>query len=203
MSWVRCFGATLENPSPRELTFVSSVEWILWVLSDSCFECPLSKLVNFPAKPEKVRARHCQIYIGLHNGYNALSCDVPVLAHFIASIGLSHCCRIRGSLKTFKRFWCNIRYCKWASKKLYRLRWWHCLRCWLMPDVLFQLCTLKKDWRFLPHQQSDESEETDEIRKIKKVQSFFRGWLCRRRWKQIVEEYIKSPHAESMRIRNR
>lgn len=34
------------------------------------------------------------------------------------------------------------------------------------------------------------------------VQSFFRGWLCRRRWKQIVEEYIKSPHAESMRKRN-
>ncbi|XP_055550871.1 ras-specific guanine nucleotide-releasing factor 2-like isoform X3 [Wyeomyia smithii] len=41
-----------------------------------------------------------------------------------------------------------------------------------------------------------------ELRKIKKVQSFFRGWLCRRRWKQIVEEYIRSPHAESMRKRN-
>ncbi|PNF17447.1 hypothetical protein B7P43_G00361 [Cryptotermes secundus] len=41
-----------------------------------------------------------------------------------------------------------------------------------------------------------------ELRKIKKVQSFFRGWLCRRRWKQIVEQYIKSPHAESMRKRN-
>lgn len=35
-----------------------------------------------------------------------------------------------------------------------------------------------------------------------KVQSFFRGWLCRRRWKQIVEEYIRSDHAESMRRRN-
>lgn len=45
-------------------------------------------------------------------------------------------------------------------------------------------------------------EDTIELRKIKKVQSFFRGWLCRRRWKQIVEEYIKSPHAESMRKRN-
>ncbi|KAK3920513.1 Ras-specific guanine nucleotide-releasing factor 2 [Frankliniella fusca] len=44
--------------------------------------------------------------------------------------------------------------------------------------------------------------ETIELRKIKKVQSFFRGWLCRRRWKQIVEQYIKSPHAESMRKRN-
>ncbi|XP_043515989.1 ras-specific guanine nucleotide-releasing factor 2-like isoform X4 [Frieseomelitta varia] len=41
-----------------------------------------------------------------------------------------------------------------------------------------------------------------EVQKIKKVQSFLRGWLCRRRWKQIVEQYIKSPHAESMRKRN-
>lgn len=45
-------------------------------------------------------------------------------------------------------------------------------------------------------------QDSAELRKIKKVQSFFRGWLCRRRWKQIVEEYIKSPHAESMRKRN-
>ena len=49
---------------------------------------------------------------------------------------------------------------------------------------------------------SGHMHEEDELRKIKKVQSFFRGWLCRRRWKQIVEEYIKSPHAESMRKRN-
>jgi hypothetical protein len=47
------------------------------------------------------------------------------------------------------------------------------------------------------------SESSSEMDKIKKVQSFFRGWLCRRRWKQIVEQYIKSPHAESMRKRNR
>ncbi|CAG5136128.1 unnamed protein product, partial [Candidula unifasciata] len=45
-------------------------------------------------------------------------------------------------------------------------------------------------------------EETDDLKKIKKVQSFFRGWLCRRRWKQIVDLYIRSPHAESMRKRN-
>ncbi|CAH8598804.1 unnamed protein product [Heterobilharzia americana] len=44
--------------------------------------------------------------------------------------------------------------------------------------------------------------ETEELKKIKKVQSFFRGWLCRRRWKHIVEEYIRSEHAESMRKRN-
>ena len=47
------------------------------------------------------------------------------------------------------------------------------------------------------------AEGSVEMQKIKKVQSFFRGWLCRRRWKQIVEQYIKSPHAESMRKRNR
>lgn len=49
----------------------------------------------------------------------------------------------------------------------------------------------------------DISEGSIEMQKVKKVQSFFRGWLCRRRWKQIVEQYIKSPHAESMRKRNR
>ncbi|XP_076247856.1 ras-specific guanine nucleotide-releasing factor 1 isoform X2 [Calliopsis andreniformis] len=48
----------------------------------------------------------------------------------------------------------------------------------------------------------DIAEGSVEMQKIKKVQSFFRGWLCRRRWKQIVEQYIKSPHAESMRKRN-
>ncbi|RZF36325.1 hypothetical protein LSTR_LSTR006589 [Laodelphax striatellus] len=49
---------------------------------------------------------------------------------------------------------------------------------------------------------AEDEVESLELRKIKKVQSFFRGWLCRRRWKQIVEQYIKSPHAESMRKRN-
>ncbi|XP_076624750.1 ras-specific guanine nucleotide-releasing factor 1 isoform X3 [Colletes latitarsis] len=48
----------------------------------------------------------------------------------------------------------------------------------------------------------DMAERSLKIEQIKKVQSFFRGWLCRRRWKQIVEQYIKSPHAESMRKRN-
>ena len=78
---------------------------------------------------------------------------------------------------------------------------------------MLQLFALKKEWRLLPQfakstsssqdcgEKSDEEEDPD-IAKIKKVQSFFRGWLCRRRWKQIVEEYIRSPHAESMRKRN-
>lgn len=67
-----------------------------------------------------------------------------------------------------------------------------------------QLCTLKKEWRVVPSRRlEDLPEDSEEIKKIKKVQSFFRGWLCRRRWKQIVEEYIRSPHAESMRKRNR
>uniref|UniRef100_A0A8C6LKJ8 Ras protein specific guanine nucleotide releasing factor 2 n=1 Tax=Nothobranchius furzeri TaxID=105023 RepID=A0A8C6LKJ8_NOTFU len=44
--------------------------------------------------------------------------------------------------------------------------------------------------------------EDPDIKKIKKVQSFLRGWLCRRKWKIIVQDYICSPHAESMRKRN-
>ncbi|KTF79777.1 hypothetical protein cypCar_00048758, partial [Cyprinus carpio] len=53
----------------------------------------------------------------------------------------------------------------------------------------------------LPCQSSQEEEDPD-IKKIKKVQSFMRGWLCRRKWKIIVQDYISSPHAESMRKRN-
>ncbi|CAF0748514.1 unnamed protein product [Rotaria sordida] len=45
-------------------------------------------------------------------------------------------------------------------------------------------------------------EDSNELRKIKKVQSLCRGWLYRQRWKRIVEEYIRSPHAEMMRKRN-
>ncbi|XP_077353907.1 ras-specific guanine nucleotide-releasing factor 2 isoform X2 [Festucalex cinctus] len=45
-------------------------------------------------------------------------------------------------------------------------------------------------------------DEDPDIKKIKKVQSFMRGWLCRRKWKLIVQDYICSPHAESMRKRN-
>ncbi|CAH1637487.1 unnamed protein product [Spodoptera littoralis] len=73
-----------------------------------------------------------------------------------------------------------------------------------------ELCTYKKEHEPATRAASTSSSspshspEIDpaELRKIKKVQSFFRGWLCRRRWKQIVDEYIKSPHAESMRKRN-
>ncbi|XP_017321088.3 ras-specific guanine nucleotide-releasing factor 1 [Ictalurus punctatus] len=46
------------------------------------------------------------------------------------------------------------------------------------------------------------SEDDSEIKKIKKVQSFLRGWMCRRKWKTIIQDYIRSPHAESMRKRN-
>uniref|UniRef100_A0A4W6FPR0 Ras protein specific guanine nucleotide releasing factor 1 n=1 Tax=Lates calcarifer TaxID=8187 RepID=A0A4W6FPR0_LATCA len=51
--------------------------------------------------------------------------------------------------------------------------------------------------RFVPP-----SEDDTEIKKIKKVQSFLRGWICRRKWKTIIQDYIRSPHAESMRKRN-
>ncbi|KAL1493112.1 hypothetical protein ABEB36_011238 [Hypothenemus hampei] len=54
------------------------------------------------------------------------------------------------------------------------------------------LCCLYEDL------QGDE----EKLAKLRKVQSFFRGWLCRRKWKQIVEQYIKSPHAERLRKRN-
>uniref|UniRef100_A0A8C4IJ01 Ras protein-specific guanine nucleotide-releasing factor 2b n=1 Tax=Dicentrarchus labrax TaxID=13489 RepID=A0A8C4IJ01_DICLA len=55
--------------------------------------------------------------------------------------------------------------------------------------------------RMLPYHVNHENEDPD-IKKIKKVQSFMRGWLCRRKWKIIVQDYICSPHAESMRKRN-
>uniref|UniRef100_A0A6Q2YRQ8 Ras protein specific guanine nucleotide releasing factor 1 n=1 Tax=Esox lucius TaxID=8010 RepID=A0A6Q2YRQ8_ESOLU len=47
----------------------------------------------------------------------------------------------------------------------------------------------------------NENDDT-ELKKIKKVQSFLRGWMCRRKWKTIIQDYIRSPHAESMRKRN-
>ncbi|KAG7281482.1 hypothetical protein CRUP_012425 [Coryphaenoides rupestris] len=55
--------------------------------------------------------------------------------------------------------------------------------------------------RMRPYHTNQEDEDPD-IKKIKKVQSFMRGWLCRRKWKIIVQDYICSPHAESMRKRN-
>ncbi|KAM6965671.1 ras-specific guanine nucleotide-releasing factor 2 isoform 2-T2 [Aplochiton taeniatus] len=55
--------------------------------------------------------------------------------------------------------------------------------------------------RMRPYHVPQENEDPD-IKKIKKVQSFMRGWLCRRKWKIIVQDYICSPHAESMRKRN-
>ncbi|XP_050009847.1 ras-specific guanine nucleotide-releasing factor 2 isoform X3 [Alexandromys fortis] len=55
--------------------------------------------------------------------------------------------------------------------------------------------------RMRPYHSHQEDEDPD-IKKIKKVQSFMRGWLCRRKWKTIVQDYICSPHAESMRKRN-
>uniref|UniRef100_A0A4W4H997 Ras protein-specific guanine nucleotide-releasing factor 2a n=1 Tax=Electrophorus electricus TaxID=8005 RepID=A0A4W4H997_ELEEL len=57
--------------------------------------------------------------------------------------------------------------------------------------------------KMLPSQSSREEKENPDIVKIKKVQSFMRGWLCRRKWKLMVQDYICSPHAESMRTRNR
>uniref|UniRef100_A0A8C7R513 Ras-specific guanine nucleotide-releasing factor 2 n=1 Tax=Oncorhynchus mykiss TaxID=8022 RepID=A0A8C7R513_ONCMY len=65
-----------------------------------------------------------------------------------------------------------------------------------------EIVLLNKDKeRMLPCQTNEEEEDPD-IKKIKKVQSFMRGWLCRRKWKIIVQDYICSPQAENMRKRN-
>ncbi|XP_060709320.1 ras-specific guanine nucleotide-releasing factor 1 isoform X2 [Hemiscyllium ocellatum] len=61
---------------------------------------------------------------------------------------------------------------------------------------------LKNNERIQLTQPAAQSDEDVDIRKIKKVQSFLRGWLCRRKWKTIIQDYIRSPHAESMRKRN-
>ncbi|XP_042899725.1 ras-specific guanine nucleotide-releasing factor 2-like isoform X2 [Parasteatoda tepidariorum] len=95
-----------------------------------------------------------------------------------------HLVQIVESEKTAK--WQYTQQCEELTKEIKNLR--------------AELCSLKKEWRLTPSK--SEEEDSEEIRKIKKVQSFFRGWLCRRRWKQIVAEYISSPHAENMRKRN-
>ncbi|XP_063745248.1 ras-specific guanine nucleotide-releasing factor 2 isoform X7 [Eleginops maclovinus] len=64
-----------------------------------------------------------------------------------------------------------------------------------------EIVMLNKTKERMPYHNNQEEEDPD-IKKIKKVQSFMRGWLCRRKWKIIVQDYISSPHAESMRKRN-
>nr|XP_058913002.1 ras-specific guanine nucleotide-releasing factor 1 isoform X5 [Kogia breviceps] len=61
---------------------------------------------------------------------------------------------------------------------------------------------LKDNERIQSTQTVTPSDEDSDIKKIKKVQSFLRGWLCRRKWKTIIQDYIRSPHADSMRKRN-
>ncbi|XP_025026621.1 ras-specific guanine nucleotide-releasing factor 1 isoform X2 [Python bivittatus] len=61
---------------------------------------------------------------------------------------------------------------------------------------------LKDHQRIQSNQANVPSDDDIDIKKIKKVQSFLRGWLCRRKWKTIIQDYIRSPHADSMRKRN-
>ncbi|XP_046284069.2 ras-specific guanine nucleotide-releasing factor 1 [Marmota monax] len=61
---------------------------------------------------------------------------------------------------------------------------------------------LKDNERIQSTQTVTHNDEDSDIKKIKKVQSFLRGWLCRRKWKTIIQDYIRSPHADSMRKRN-
>ncbi|NWI40973.1 RGRF1 factor, partial [Picathartes gymnocephalus] len=66
-----------------------------------------------------------------------------------------------------------------------------------------EIASLLKDHeRIQANQSSTPSDDDSDIKKIKKVQSFLRGWLCRRKWKTIIQDYIRSPHADSMRKRN-
>ncbi|CAM9409708.1 unnamed protein product [Bubo scandiacus] len=66
-----------------------------------------------------------------------------------------------------------------------------------------EIASLLKDHeRIQAGQTSAPSDDDSDIKKIKKVQSFLRGWLCRRKWKTIIQDYIRSPHADSMRKRN-
>ncbi|KAG2470422.1 RGRF1 factor, partial [Polypterus senegalus] len=61
---------------------------------------------------------------------------------------------------------------------------------------------LKDNERIQANPTAAPSDDDSDIKKIKKVQSFLRGWMCRRKWKTIIQDYIRSPHAESMRKRN-
>ncbi|ETE69441.1 Ras-specific guanine nucleotide-releasing factor 1, partial [Ophiophagus hannah] len=66
-----------------------------------------------------------------------------------------------------------------------------------------EIATLLKDHERIQANQANMPNDDDiDIKKIKKVQSFLRGWLCRRKWKTIIQDYIRSPHADSMRKRN-
>ncbi|XP_045304508.1 ras-specific guanine nucleotide-releasing factor 1 isoform X2 [Leopardus geoffroyi] len=66
-----------------------------------------------------------------------------------------------------------------------------------------EIATLLRDnERIQSTQTVTPNDEDSDIKKIKKVQSFLRGWLCRRKWKTIIQDYIRSPHADSMRKRN-
>ncbi|XP_040270306.1 ras-specific guanine nucleotide-releasing factor 1 [Bufo bufo] len=65
-----------------------------------------------------------------------------------------------------------------------------------------EIASLLKDNERIQSTPSSASTEDTDIKKIKKVQSFLRGWLCRRKWKSIIQDYSRSPHADSMRKRN-
>ncbi|XP_063170292.1 ras-specific guanine nucleotide-releasing factor 1 [Candoia aspera] len=66
-----------------------------------------------------------------------------------------------------------------------------------------EIAALLKDHERIQSSQANVPHDDDtDIKKIKKVQSFLRGWLCRRKWKTIIQDYIRSPHADSMRKRN-
>uniref|UniRef100_A0A4W5PAR1 Ras protein specific guanine nucleotide releasing factor 1 n=1 Tax=Hucho hucho TaxID=62062 RepID=A0A4W5PAR1_9TELE len=70
-----------------------------------------------------------------------------------------------------------------------------------IEDGEIEIERLKSEIQSSPTAEPSEDDDS-ELKKIKKVQSFLRGWMCRRKWKTIIQDYIRSPHAESMRKRN-
>uniref|UniRef100_H0V5A0 Ras protein specific guanine nucleotide releasing factor 1 n=1 Tax=Cavia porcellus TaxID=10141 RepID=H0V5A0_CAVPO len=72
----------------------------------------------------------------------------------------------------------------------------------LKAEVTRIAALLKDNERIQSTQTVTTNDDDSDIKKIKKVQSFLRGWLCRRKWKTIIQDYIRSPHADSMRKRN-
>uniref|UniRef100_A0A8C2UQC0 Ras protein specific guanine nucleotide releasing factor 1 n=1 Tax=Chinchilla lanigera TaxID=34839 RepID=A0A8C2UQC0_CHILA len=72
----------------------------------------------------------------------------------------------------------------------------------LKAEVTGIASLLKDSERIQSTQTATPNDDDSDIKKIKKVQSFLRGWLCRRKWKTIIQDYIRSPHADSMRKRN-
>eukprot|EP00794_Sanderia_malayensis_P009753 gene9753-10750_t len=71
-----------------------------------------------------------------------------------------------------------------------------------LKDLRLEVANLRRRESQVTMAANEDVEDSEQVQKVKKVQSLFRGLLCRRRWHSIVQDYIRSPHAQSMRKRN-